>query len=334
MAARRRGLKDDDEVNWIQCGGCKIWLDYSVTGLPLPFIEKDVKKMKYTCKICILTAKVQELTTECTSLKERVKKLEEEKVNGNQLLTDLVRVPEDIIELKSSMTTLGQTCATIPQTPNLSSIQLKQAADEAQEIEKRKLSLIVVGLPEGTSGSNLTSLIEYAKNDCKVDFPLDATDFTACERLGRDLTNQNGRPRLLRIKFKTYSKRRAILLMRQHMDAGGENRRIFIRPDLTKAQQDIDKKLRDDLAVAGKDNYMIRRGRIVPRHPIPTFGQILPLELTSSPPDTAPSTANEHLSTSTSTTTTQPPPPPPPTSSTSTQSMPSPGSPGNSTGSI
>ena len=38
--------------------------------------------------------------------------------------------------------------------------------DEAQEIEKRKLNLIAVGLPE--KSKDMEDVIEYAKNECNI----------------------------------------------------------------------------------------------------------------------------------------------------------------------
>ena len=42
--------------------------------------------------------------------------------------------------------------------------------------------------------------------------------------------------------------------------------RIYIRPDLTKAQQELDKKLREEWLIAGKDTHKIFRNRIIPRN--------------------------------------------------------------------
>lgn len=42
-------------------------------------------------------------------------------------------------------------------------------------------------------------------------------------------------------------------------------RKIFVRPDLTPAQLDADKKLRQELLIKGKDKFMIHRGKIVLR---------------------------------------------------------------------
>ena len=94
---------------------------------------------------------MEQLTNECTALREHVAKLEAEKTSGQQILSDLVKVPDEIIEIKSNITMLEDTCTNLPtshSSSTLSPLQLRQAVDEAQEIEKRKLNLIAVGLPE------------------------------------------------------------------------------------------------------------------------------------------------------------------------------------------
>ena len=58
--------------------------------------------------------------------------------------------------------------------------------------------------------------------------------------------------------------RRNLLTMRPN-ERPGNSQCIYIRPDLTKAQIEIDKKLKAEWAIMGKDNFMIKKGRIVPR---------------------------------------------------------------------
>ena len=44
--------------------------------------------------------------------------------------------------------------------------------------------------------------------------------------------------------------------------------KIFLRPDLTKLQQEADKKLRNELIQMGKGKYKIFQGKIIPRYPV------------------------------------------------------------------
>ena len=234
---------EKEEINWIQCQSCAIWFEYQTTGLPMPFDEKQVKKIKYDCKLCLLTVQVQDLTAECTILKNRLTELEKivEVASEKEVAMKekLEQIPEQIDEVKISV----------------------QKVDEANEIEKRKFNLIVAGLPE--SDKDLDNLIEYmyAEKDCHINVPLEAADFASCERLGK----WAGKPRLLRVKMKSSAKRRSLLVMRENTGDHSQKKEIYVRPDLTKAQQEKDRKLRQDLAVAGKDKFKIHRGCIVPR---------------------------------------------------------------------
>ena len=182
--------------------------------------------------------------------------MELEKANTHQL-AELVTLPVEKTDIKSTINTLMDSCSRIPEA-SLSSRQLKQAVDETQEIEKRKLNLIIAGLPEGNSSSDLDDFIHHVTLSGGS---LASDDVISCERLGKP----SGRPRLLRVKFHSGQKRRTILIMKSKTDMPALSLPIFVRPDLTMAQQDADKKLRDDLKAAGKDKFMIRRGIIVPR---------------------------------------------------------------------
>jgi len=54
-------------------------------------------------------------------------------------------------------------------------------------------------------------------------------------------------------------------MWKNRKDDDGTRPNIYVRPDLTKAQLDADKQLRQQLQVMGKDQYMIFRGKIVHR---------------------------------------------------------------------
>ena len=88
------------------------------------------------------------------------------------------------------------------------------------------------------------------------------------ERLGK--SQGPSKPRLLRIQFNAASKRRMILTMGTKIKDKFRSVRplIYVRPDLTKAQQQMDKALRQELISEnkGKQNYKIQRGKIVPRN--------------------------------------------------------------------
>ena len=68
--------------------------------------------------------------------------------------------------------------------------------------------------------------------------------------------------RLLKVKVHSQVVKRNLLFI--HTVKKPSAPAVFIRPDLTKTQQELDKKLRDELRLKGKD-FKIFRGKIVPR---------------------------------------------------------------------
>src|SRR5437899_1047769 len=79
----------------------------------------------------------------------------------------------------------------------LTASQLKQAAEEVEEIAKRKNNLIISGLPEGNSDAQ--DLIDFVQLYHKeVSIP-SLEDFISIVRLGKPQRVEN--PRLIRIKL-------------------------------------------------------------------------------------------------------------------------------------
>jgi len=125
-----------------------------------------------------------------------------------------------------------------------------------EDIDKRNLNLIISGLPE--RDEDATDLIEYVKYNFGIWLQQD--NILKTERLGRPL----GQTGLLRVQFDSKLKRRSVHKMRP-ITSDENAPKKYGRPDLTKAQQVVDKKLRDDLKSAGKDKFYIYRGKITLR---------------------------------------------------------------------
>ena len=242
-------------TDWIQCDECNGWIDYSLSGLPLPYVERNVKKMKFACKPCNLERRIEMMTGEISSLKTRIAALEAGSATDKKLYSDMFKVPDELEEVKKSISALASTTTAGPSAP-LTAPQLRQASDEAADVKKRELNLIISGLAEGNN--DLEAITQYA-GLCKVH--LAKEDVEGADRLRRP----GPKPRLLRLKVKSAQKRKALLAMRLVDRPPNSLPQVYIRPDLTKAQQEVDKLLRDELAVVGKDRFMIRRGKIVPR---------------------------------------------------------------------
>jgi len=126
------------------------------------------------------------------------------------------------------------------------------------------INLIVCGLPERCTDAVdfCTHSNKYLSNQTKIDIE----DLVETERLGRK--SYGDRPRLLRVKLSEQSTRRSVLVActKPGRTQNTGSAQVFIRPDLTLAQQAVDKKLREELLVKGKDNFFIKRGKVVPRN--------------------------------------------------------------------
>ena len=68
-------------------------------------------------------------------------------------------------------------------TGSLSALQLRQSTSELLDVESRKLSLVVFGLPEG--GKDVEDLLEFCNAHHETDRPLLIEDIEAAVRVGK-----------------------------------------------------------------------------------------------------------------------------------------------------
>ena len=142
--------------------------------------------------------------------------------------------------------------------------QISQTADEVFEIAKRKLNVIIRGLPENEN--DIEEFVQFANTFHLLPQTLVAEDIASAHRLGRNNTNNQDTPRLLCLRFHSLQTRRVIFHMWKNRAKNCASQpNVYVRPDLTKAQLTVDKQLRQQLLVKGKDQYMIFRGKIVNR---------------------------------------------------------------------
>jgi len=288
MAGRKRSGKSDspttgdDNVGifWMACDKCGGWEIVENTGIKGPYDEKAAKKATFTCKHCQLLTKFDASLQEIYRLNEKVKNLERDLgINQKSFAEAVKNMPEEIKSAKEKIVAvcnsnqifkdeIAQSLQEVktgilnaePSTV-LTALQLKQAADEVEEIAKRKTSLIISGLPEGsTDAQDLINFVQLYHKDVSVP-SLD--DFVDVSRVGKPLSDH--RPRLLRVKLQTGVVRSRLLNLYTKRDQSLQTPKIFIRPDLTKAQAANDKKLREEWTNAGKDKFKISKGKIVPR---------------------------------------------------------------------
>ena len=141
-----------------------------------------------------------------------------------------------------------------------------KAIDERFEQERRKCNVVVAGFAEATLEEDKTFVTDLL-TVVNVN-----TSFVAT-RVGKLTPGKN---RLLRICFPDESIRKQVLSKSKALKSLDENetdaarwKKVYIKPDLTKAQQTKDKQLRDELKKSREerpnDDLIIRNGKIVPR---------------------------------------------------------------------
>ena len=295
--------KDNMGIDWIQCDHCSRW-DFQ-DNAPLKDINSpsQLSTFSYKCNQCVLLENITLLEsrladTEKTLIEYNslIKALQVSCHSQNESINALNSNSEKtIIELKTEIEQLSKAnqslnsrlsnveeLKTIPSTisaikkeladeitsskSTLTPEQIQVASNELEEIKKRKLNLIISGLPEkGTE--DLSNFIKFANDYHDLPNELTNLDIINVERIGNNSPNFKF-PRLLRIKFSTQLSRRRILLMHRCKKPGLVYPQIFSRPDLTRRQELNDKQLREKWTVMGKDNFKISQGKIVPRSSI------------------------------------------------------------------
>ena len=221
-----------------------------------PFNELKKTNEKLTCRACLAEKRIVILEQLMSRLETTAETTKQSIDSGTRQWAAVVKESN---EVKEKVNNAVAALATSKRSgDDLTPPQLHQVTEEMADAKRRELNLIIAGLQE--RGNDISDLIEYAKH-CHT--RLTGDDIQAAERLGRPGPN----PRLLRIKLMSTAKRRNVLMMRLNDpdQASTSSHGIYIRPDLTRAQMELDKQLRAELASIGKDKFMIRNGKIIPR---------------------------------------------------------------------
>ena len=232
--------KKVDEMPWIKCDYCFRWELYSNTELGVKMGNFDASKLEsveFKCDFCtlmnslsslseknqLLIEQVDKLTAENTQLKGDLGKLEEKTTKEIRTLSD--KIESNATANNKNAMTYSDTVKTINdeltalkngkmQQDNMPSqvtdTLIRRTGAEIAEIEKRKNNVIVFGLKE--SDSDKKQFVDFANRFHVLSSLIDEEDIVSAERLGR-ITAVTDKPRLLRLKFKSPSKRKITLNM-------------------------------------------------------------------------------------------------------------------------
>ena len=193
-----------------------------------------------------------------------------------EALEKYATLEHDTQELKTEMVDVKKQLDGINKTIKSSiAANLTNAIDDRKEIEKRKMNLIVFGLAEIDEDGKSWSTNDKVQKDIEVVSNVITNDLGIglsprngiidARRLG--MKNKDGKPRPLKIEFKDIQTKRDVLSSAKKLRTT-ENpiaNKLYINPDLTDKQREIDSKLRAEmwkLRGEGK-NVIIRKGAVV-----------------------------------------------------------------------
>ena len=242
----------------MMCERCDLWIHASCGDIPDNvydiFYEKGSKLtcMRYFCNKC--DEKVTESIEKCNTLEQETATLKK----------DMIEVKADIQKINASI-------------KQQVSDKVSDIMDDKKEIERRKMNLIVFGLPEADANETDKTLWSTTK---KIEKDIEEISVIISEDLGVALSPRTGiidarriggpkpgQPRPLKIEFRDLNAKRDVLSNAMKLRNSDKEicKKIYINPDLTEKQKAADTKLRNEMwDRRGKgENVIIRRGELV-----------------------------------------------------------------------
>ena len=178
------------------------------------------------------------------------------------------------VEVGKSLKTQSELVQSMPKLQveiQKSARELKALVEKKEESERREVNLIVHNVPESKSSdpearkkydfdsfSNIAEALLEERN----------MDVDKIYRLGKKNVGENEehepKPRLMLVRLKKKESVEALMSKRWDLrKVGFEN--VYLSRDLSPEEREVQKKLRQELAEKGRDNYRIFRGKVVPR---------------------------------------------------------------------
>ena len=240
------------------CDSCDIWSHITCIGMTeeayeiLTSGDKGIKGVSWYCPPC--KEKVKEAIEKFNTLEKRTVSLQEQMVEVKQTLVNIDNSVKKIVHN-----------------------EITESVNERNEIEKRKLNLIVYGLPEPMDTNSEWDNAEKIEEDQNAIESLIKDDLGVglsprcgiieCRRLGRKDKAAAGKVRPLRLTFTDIHIKRDVLGNGKNLRKSDNPiaKKVYISPDLTPAQRKIENDLRDEmwrLRESGK-KVIIQKGKII-----------------------------------------------------------------------
>jgi hypothetical protein len=189
------------------------------------------------------------------------------------ILDELKTLKADIVKLSSKnneMDTIGTSASSVQGSRNPLVNVVGDVMRENEEIEKKKLNLVLFNVPENISGSIEERGVKEKEKLKKIQEAIQ-TEITITE-LWRIGTTSGGRPRPLIIKCGDHGDKITILRSAKklaHLPKDSEFSAVSIQPDRTKLQQEENRRLVTELKRRCGDgkNVVLRGGTILTKQP-------------------------------------------------------------------
>ena len=283
----------------VLCDKCGAWFHAGCQNIPKPAYEALVlyevlswfcpeckKSLKHSdsARLVSLESKVEQLDKSfqehfkavSQSMKEHEKSVENQTKmiersfseirSQKSSYADMVKgTCSEVIEKVSAKISSIPETSTAPSDPS-SMPGIVKVFDEFIDKDRRKNNLVIHNLPEMAEGAleersarDVRMFQEVVKDSFKLNVAI-ARSF----RVGKAMGN---RERLLIVTLETPGVKQELLRMAPRLRSSDKWGNIYITPDLTRAEREAARKVREELAVrrnAGETNLTIRKGRIVP----------------------------------------------------------------------
>lgn len=248
----------------VECEVCKTWYHIQCQKLSVTdynALQRGIPGCCWFCSNCKSDDFVLSLR-ESNSLKDQVAALTAVVAQNQEAVTKLT----ETINLL-----LNNSAAATPPTNGPSDIQSE--ISEGIERDRKKLNLVIVGLPETDTASIRPNGDRQFVDSLATGLSLPTDHITDVFRDGMVKTSDDpARPysRILKVKFGNMTSRIQFLKnFRQSKPPDTKFRGTYVRPDLTARQRAADKILKDELRhrreAEPEADLIIRRGKIIPR---------------------------------------------------------------------
>lgn len=255
-------VKESDKA--LECEVCRCWYHIKCADIPADLYKcisryKGKSGIHFYCAQCDVEA--MKLVSVVKVLKEKQDKMEvvvdelKKEVKEMKVQMGLVRgYAEAASEKRGERGNSEEAVVSIR-----GGRDMQMQVTEAMERDRRKFNLVLMGVVEDETDSSGKDLAMEVLRELKVD---EGNGFEYVGRVGRKAT----RPRPIRIKFGSMEAKRGLLTRAKNLRDITKFSRIYISNDLTRLQQEQDKKLRDKLREfreEGKLGVKISNGTIM-----------------------------------------------------------------------